>query len=123
MSITQREQFVYENKTWGRSLDFSRQENSFLKNRLSVIIDCKEDKAFLVVAEFFLNQLIQKDEFIDDLKKDLNSQEKFINDNFNDENFPVILKKHEKLRNEIGFFEKEFASLKHEFNKSITQAL
>ncbi len=47
-----------------------------------------------------------------------------IKDNYNDDNLTnKILKKQEKLRNEIGFFEKDFSGLKHEFNKSITQFL
>lgn len=122
--ISKQDQFVYENKTWERSLDFFQHENAILKIRLSVVIDNKVDKEFLILAEDFQNQFILKDDFINDLKKDVIDQEKYIKDNSN--NYTLtnkILKKQEKLRNEIGFFEKSCLSLKHEFNKSIAQFL
>ncbi|MEP6616135.1 MAG: hypothetical protein ABJA57_06125 [Ginsengibacter sp.] len=124
MEISKQEQFVHENKTWGRSLDFFKQENNLLKNRLSIIVDNKEDKEFLIVAEFFQSQFILKDQFIDDLKNDVKHHEKYIVENFNNVILlNTILKKQEKLRNEIGFFEKDFSSLRHQFNKSIAQFL
>ena len=124
MSISKQDQFVHENKTWERSLDFFKQENTLLKNRLSMVVDNKEDKELLIMAEYFLSQFILKDEFIDELKKDVNQHEKYIIENFSNDNLiNKILKKQEKLRNEIGFFEKDFSGLRHEFNKSIAQFL
>ena len=124
MSNLKKEQFVHENKTWRRSLDFFDQENAFLKNRLSVLVDNKEGKEFIVLAEYFQSQFVMKDEFINELKKDVHAQENFIN-NFNMEEGLTnkILKKQAMLRNEIAYLEKGFSILKQEFNKSITEFL
>ena len=123
-SIAQTEQFTHENKTWERTLDFFKQENTYLKNRLSVVVDTKDTKEFIVLAEYFQNQFILKDEFINEIKKDVVDQEKYIKDNFTNVDLTnKILKKQDKLRNEINFFERDFAALKQEFNKSITQFL
>ena len=122
MGISKQDQFAHENKTWERSLDFFKQENTFLKNRLSVVVDDKDSEEFIVLAEYFQNQFILKDEFINELKKDVIDLGKYIKDNFsNVDLINKILKKQDKLRNEISFFEKDFATLKQEFNKSITQ--
>lgn len=124
MSISKQDQFDHENKTWERSLDFFKQENTFLKNRLSVVVDNKDSKDFIALAEYFQTEFILKDEFINELKKDVIDLEKFIKNNFNNVDLIIkILKKQEKLRNEISFFEKDFATLKQEFNKSVTQFL
>ena len=121
-SMSQSEQFAHENKTWEKSLDFFKQENTFLKNRLSVVVDNKDSKDFIVLAEYFQNQFILKDEFIKELKKDVIDLGKYIKDNFDNADLTNrILKKQDKLRNEISFFGKDFAALKQEFNKSITQ--
>ncbi|MEO7294429.1 MAG: hypothetical protein ABIW34_15070 [Ginsengibacter sp.] len=123
-NISKRDQCVHESKTWERSLDFFKQENTFLKNRLSAVVDDKDDNAFLLLAEYFQNQFVLKDEFIKDLKRDVTEQEKNITANFTTQCIDnKILKRQEKLRNEIDFFEKDFAFLKQEFNKAITRSL
>ena len=38
------EQFLHENITWKRLLDFFIQENSFLKTRLSEVVDRETDQ-------------------------------------------------------------------------------
>ncbi len=124
MSISNQKQFVQENETWERSLDFFKQENAILKTRLSVIIDNTEDKTFLILAEDFQNRFILRDELINELKKDVIALGKYINDNYNNDNLAnKILIKQEKIRNEIGFFEEGFSGLKYEFNKSIANFL
>jgi len=47
------EQFLHENKTWNRLLEFFKQENAHLKNRLAEVVDHKVDKEFLALAEHF----------------------------------------------------------------------
>lgn len=124
MEMLKREQFEHENKTWERSLDFFRQENAFLKNRLSAVVDSKEDKEFLNLAEYYQNQFLLKDEFIRDLKADVNEQKKLLKEDLNnDATFLKISKKQDKLRNEMNTFEKDFSGLRYEFNKSISQYL
>ena len=120
IKISKTEQFYHENQTWERSLDFFKLENTFLKNRLSQVVDHRTDKEFLALAEQFQNQFILKDEFIDELRHDVNLQlgvmkqyqitgNKIIDDR--------VVKKQGKLRNEIEYLEKDFSNLRNEFNK------
>jgi hypothetical protein len=125
-SISKQEQYHHENMTWGRSLDFFRQENSFLKNRLSEVVDHQTSKDFLALAEHFQNSFILKDEFMDELKHDINAQEKVLKDNFisgKTELGERTMKLQDKLRNEMEYLEKDFAQLKNEFNKYLASVL
>ena len=70
------EQFLHENITWKRLLDFFIQENSFLKTRLSEVVDRETDKTFIANAEHFQNEFILKDEYIHDIERDIKEQEK-----------------------------------------------
>ena len=123
MSISRRDQFEHENKTWELLLDFFKQQNIFLKNRLSVVVDSEEDKEFLKHAEYFQNQFILKDDFINDLLKDINSHKRNLKVSVEENLNYKIARKQEKLRNEISNLEKDISNLKNEFNKLIEHFL
>ena len=117
------EQFHFENRTWERLLDFFKQENAFLKTRLAEVLDQSSDKRFLSLAEQFQNKFILKDEFIDELRHDINIQQRLLKENYiNPLSVPdkKIIKKQEKLRNEMAFLEKDFPQMKNEFIKYLT---
>ncbi len=123
VKITKPDQFHHENKTWNRMLEFFKQENTFLKNRLSEVLDNSTDKVFLALAEQFQNKFIIKDEYIDELRHDINEQDKKLTEstaNYIDIN---LIKRQEKLRNEMEYFEKDFNKLKNEFNKYLAKVL
>ena len=123
VKITKPDQFHHENKTWNRMLEFFKQENTFLKNRLSEVLDNSTDKEFLALAEHFQNRFIIKDEYIDELRHDINEQDKKLTEstaNYIDIN---LIKRQEKLRNEMEYFEKDFNKLKNEFNKYLAKVL
>lgn len=123
VKLSKPEQFHHENKTWSRLLDFFKQENTFLKNRLAEVVDYSVDKEFLALAEQFQNRFILKDEYIDELRHDINSQElELINLNHNLIGSKLI-RQQEKLRNEMEYFEKDFTELKNEFNKHLSSVL
>ncbi|MEO6229102.1 MAG: hypothetical protein ABJB11_07365 [Ferruginibacter sp.] len=113
------DQFLHENLTWERELDFFMQENAFLKTRLSKVLDNNMDKNFLELAEQFQSNFILKDEhmkfLIEDIKalqkKLMNCLEGVLSDD------KKILQQQEKLHSEMDYFEKNFASLKNEFNQ------
>ena len=113
------EQFHHENMTWVRSLDFFKQENNFLKNRLSEVVDITSDKTFLAQAEHFQNQFIIKDEFVDELKHDVNEQEKMLMEKYiktgNGIEEPVIIRQ-KNIREQMEYLEKDFTNLRNEFN-------
>jgi hypothetical protein len=126
VKISKPEQFYHENKTWERSLDFFKQENAFLKTRLSEVVDHKTDKEFLALAEQFQNQFILKDEFIDELRHDINLQQVVLKDYQLPGNSALdgkLSKKQVKLRNEIEYLEKDFTNLKNEFNRYLASVL
>ena len=124
--ISKLDQYHFEHLTWERMLDFFKQENAFLKTRLSQVLDRKIDNEFLALAEQFQNQFIIKDDFIDELKHDIHEMERAVKES------TVIMKivpdikvetKHNKLRNEMEYLEKNFAQLKNEFNKYLVSVL
>ena len=98
-------------------------ENILFKNRLSEVVDNSTDKEFLALAEHFQNRFIIKDEYIDELRHDINEQDKKLTEstaNYIDIN---LIKRQEKLRNEMEYFEKDFNKLKNEFNKYLSKVL
>lgn len=120
VKISKPDQFHHENKTWGRLLEFFKQENIFLKNRLSEVVDHSTDKEFLALAEQFQNKFIIKDEIIDELRHDINLQSVDLINNNDSLVDSKLIKRQEKLRNEMEYFEKDFIQLKNEFNKYLS---
>lgn len=123
VKISTTEQFHHENKAWIRLLEFFKQENYFMKNRLSEVLDHNVDKGFLALAEQFQNKFILKDEYIDELRHDINKQDQLLNDMAG---LPVdnkLTKTQGKLRNEMEYFERDFYTLKNEFNKYLHSVL
>ncbi len=123
VKISTSDQFHHENKTWSRLLDFFKQENSFLKNRLSEVLDHSADKNFLALAEQFQNKFILKDEFIDELRHDINNQDEDLNGSAEKAVNSKLAKRQEKLRNEMEYFENDFNKLKNDFNKYLSTVL
>ena len=124
--ISKLDQYHFEHLTWERMLDFFKQENAFLKTRLSQVLDRKIDNEFLALAEQFQNQFIIKDDFIDELKHDINEMERAIKESTLTMKIVPDIKvenKHNKLRNEMEYLEKNFAQLKNEFNKYLVSVL
>ena len=113
------EQFLHENITWKRMLDFFNQENSYLKNRLSEVVDRATDKTLISTAEHFQNEFILNDECIQDIGKDIKVQEKSLQLTLAQKKLPdpKACKMQDKLRNEMFYLEKEFSKLKNEFNQ------
>ena len=123
VKLSKPDQFHHENKTWRRLLDFFKQENSFLKTRLSEVLDKSTDKNFLALAEQFQNKFILKDEYIDELQHDINKHEMNLKDTAENAVYIKLTKQQEKLRNEMEYFEKDFNNLKNEFNKYVLTTL
>lgn len=123
VKISTSDQFHHENKTWGRLLDFFKQENSFLKNRLSEVLDHSVDRNFLALAEQFQNKFILKDEFIDELRHDINNQDEHLNNSAEKAVDNKLSKRQQKLRNEMEYFENDFNKLKNDFNKYLSKVL
>ena len=108
-------QYLQEYLAWMRMLEFYKEENIFFKTRLSEVVDHEADKDFLARAEQFQNQFIIKDDFIDELRHDINA----LQTGDRDSKAQAIKQetKHNKLRNEMEYLEKSFTQLRSEFNK------
>ncbi len=123
VNISKPGQYHHENKTWNRLLEFFKQENTFLKNRLAEVLDHNTDKEFLARAEQFQNRFIIQDEFIDELRHDINIHDRKLMESEHGLPEQVMIKKQEKLRNEMEYFEKDFSRLKNEFNKYLASVV
>ena len=121
--ISKPDQFNHEIKTWSRLLDFFKQENTILKNRLAEVVDYRADKEFLALAEQFQNKFIIKDEYIDELRHDTNLQARDLTSTNKAITDIKLIKRQERLRNELEYFEIDFIKLKNEFNKYLSTDL
>lgn len=121
IKITAYDQFLHEVQTWDRSLDFYKQENNFLKTRLSHVLDNNSDKTFLAFAEQFNSRFLFMDEYIKDLKRDLSQQvnmlNQFMKGNITQQRPLQNLQK--KLRTEMVDFEKIVTAIKYDFNEQM----
>lgn len=125
IKISEYDQFLHEVLTWDRSLNFYKQENNFLKTRLSKVLDNNSDKKFLDFAEQFNSNFLFMDDYIKDVRTDLNLQmgilRNYILGNYAQlkslENFQ------KKLRNEMAKFEKNMTALKYDFNQRLAAYL
>lgn len=112
-------QYVYETESWNRLLAYYIQENISFKNRLSEIIEVKDDKKTLETAEKFHDEFISQDRMISYLSNELQSQAKLLehSKDSNGLNLKEIIKNHEKLSSDIKKAERLFALLKEEFGQ------
>ena len=119
------DQYLHENLTWQRALDFYLQENSYLKTRLSQVLDINTDREFIAQAEHFQNSFIHNDECIKDMQTDIIDLQRMLKDADKGLKYDElkIKAKHKKLHNEMGYFEKNFAGLKNEFNQYLGSLL
>lgn len=111
--------FLHENVAWKRLLDFLIQENSYLKTRLSEVVDSETDKIFISHAEQFQNEFLLKDEYIIDIGNDIKMQQRNLHMAIMEHKYPdeKTLKRQDKLRNEMTSLEKKFLESRSEFNK------
>ena len=121
------DQYQHENMMWARSLDFFKQENAFLKNRLSEVVDKTSDKYFLAQAEHFQNQFIIKDEFIDELKHDVMEQLMLLKEKAKRQLFIAedldgkYTERQDNLRDQMIYLEKDFTTLRNEFQNYLNR--
>lgn len=117
-------QFLHEIRTWGRALDFYKQENAFLKTHLAQLLDDNADNAFVEMAEYFNNRFVFTDDYIMALQQDIKLQTDML------QHFIVAAEENElihplqqKLREQMEGFEKEILLQKKEFNQKLVNYL
>ena len=119
------DQFYHETQTWDRALDFYKQENAFLKTRLSFVVDNNSDKIFLALAEHFNNRFLFMDEYIKEFRKDVRMQVTMIKESLsgNHTQDKVMNNLQVKLRREMDRFEKDIYILKTDFTTKLVSYL
>jgi hypothetical protein len=118
MPVMKLKQLQYENETWKRLLGFMTDENVHMKNRVSDVLVNSTDKSLLEQLEVFLNRFIKEDERIGLLRNQAAELDKLlVKELFEDgRTMKEAVVKLERIRGNIKTAEKQFASLKVEFN-------
>ncbi len=112
-------QYIFESSAWMRLIDFFHRENSFLKTRLSEVLEEIEDRDNLAMAEHFQNQFIIKDDVYDHMKHDINRHmEKWKVDPFleNSTSTQALKKTHAKLKEQVDYIERDHSILRKDYN-------
>ncbi|HMO31383.1 MAG TPA: hypothetical protein PKE63_07465 [Lacibacter sp.] len=111
--------FHQENSTWLRTLDYMEQENVFMKNRLSKVVDIYNSHDVLEWAEHYQNKILMNEEAIDLLKHDIQLQEKRLASEYLFEGHPLkdeIITAQEQLRRQMDYVETDFFNMKKAFS-------
>lgn len=112
-------QYLFENGSWIRLIEYLMQENTFMKNRLSEVIDQIHDRESLAMAEHFQNQFIVKDDLFDHILFDLqkeNEKWKSSRSIESDIIFNKLITIHKLLKDQLEFIEKDFSFIKRDYN-------
>jgi hypothetical protein len=117
-------QYLYEIMSWIRLIEFLNQENTHMKNRLSVVIEGSLDRDKVAMAEHFQNQFIVKDDVYDHMLHDLNKQASKWQQNTI---CPAILndlkKSHLNLCHQIESLEREQAVIRKDYNTYLSSLI
>lgn len=115
--------FHQENSTWIRTLDFMEQESSYMKNRLSKVVDSYNTTDLLDWAEQYQNKILLNEEAIDLLKQDIHIQEKRLASEYLFDGHPLqdeIIHNQARLRMQMEYVETDFYAMKKAFNEYLT---
>jgi hypothetical protein len=110
--------FNIELSSWLRSLDFMEQENAFLKNNLSRILDTFNEEGLINWADEYQGIILQREAVMDLLKEDILKQEALIaTTRYNHHSFVNnrVASLQKEIRSKIEYVEKEFQLLKVSF--------
>ena len=118
-------QYLHENETWKRILEFIQTENVYLKNRLAQITRADHKNNFLEEIEQFQNELLAEDHTISMLRNDVSKQEKRLKKDYLLDRLLIgeISEIQKRLRKEIEIAEQKFNSLKFAFNHYFSEKL
>lgn len=117
-------QYRHESDTWKRYLQFIQQENNYLKNRLSQVLQQDTDADFLDRAEYFQNKFLLEDETVHLLRQDVHEMETLLEQEVHQDGHIIkeLQKKFKKLNRDIETAERQFNKLKTDFNEFLSEA-
>lgn len=113
-----------ENQDWLKRLDFYKEEIVILKKRLDEVTSKNNASDFLKDVEHFQNQFIVQRNNIDELAHAIKMNETKLVKEVHTNPIAVDHRKvesHEAEADFIGYFEKNFAQLRGEYNQFLTK--
>lgn len=116
-------QLQHQSDAWKRSLEFLRQENVYLKNRLAEVLTASRHNAeFLEEVEQFQNQFILQDSILDLIRRDIADMDKLLaNEVYMNKETKSVFSKHKKLEVDVRKLELNFNLLSIRFNDYIRE--
>ncbi len=123
MTETKSRYFLQEQEAWQRTLDYIQQQNIAMKNSLAQISGNLISNELLEKLEYFQNQFLGQDTLIVLLRRDISEQIKLSEIDLVGVAHTELLQKQEKLRSDMKRIEKDFSSLKFDFNHYMAQVL
>lgn len=118
-------QLQYESDALKRILGFIKEENVYLKNRLSAILKDRFDGNLLETLDSFQNRFVKTDELIVLLRNDVSELDSLLvrEAGGNSEIINNIGRKFVKMRTNVNIAEREFGKLKTDFHKYLAENL
>jgi len=120
--------FIYdqhlENQDWLKRLDFYKEELNILKERLQEVTSKNTNTDFLKSVEHFQNQFIIQRNHIDELAHQIKANENTLVKEIEQNPVAVDHRKvnsHDAENDFMDFFEKNFATLRAEFNQFLSK--
>ena len=113
------EQYIFENSSWIRLIEYLHQENTHMKNRLSEMIDQITNKESLGMAEQYQNRFLTKDDLYDHMLHVLTGQASKWKELKSKPGSTIsieIKKTHKKIREQMEFIEHDHALIKQDYN-------
>lgn len=113
------QQYIFENSSWIRLIEYLHQENTHMKNRLSEIIDQITNKESLGLAEQYQNRFLTKDDLYDHMLHVLTGQDvkwKELKSKPGSTISIEIKKIHKKIREQMEYIEQDHALIKQDYN-------
>jgi len=116
-------QMQFETDTWKRLLGFMIEENIHLKNRMAAVLKNDFDETLLEELEDFHSRFIKEDELFSLLRNDAAEINKLLTNEILDNELLIreLQRKLRRLRDNILTAEKEFNTLKAEFNSYLSE--
>jgi hypothetical protein len=113
------QQCLFENSSWIRLIEFLKQENTYMKNHLSEMMDHVHERDSLALAEHFQNQFIVKDDVYDHIIFELRKQITKLRDTIWITQQPMsgeMKKNHAHIKEQVGKIQQEHLLLSADYN-------
>ncbi|MFN6374696.1 MAG: hypothetical protein ACK4YD_05975 [Chitinophagia bacterium] len=113
------QQTLFENSSWIRLIEYLKQENTFMKNHLSEMMDHVHERESLALAEHFQNQFIIKDDVYDHIIHELRIQIAKLRDTIWGTHQPIsadMKKNHLHIKEQVGKIQQEHLVLSADYN-------